>query len=88
MCTALPPQYRRVPVSVPSLGREPLHTAVVGPSADELEASGHGPSDPVLVLLHSFDSSSLEWRRTYPRLQEACGLPVVAIDLVGVRGAL
>uniref|UniRef100_A0A5B7BNR3 Putative monoacylglycerol lipase ABHD6 n=1 Tax=Davidia involucrata TaxID=16924 RepID=A0A5B7BNR3_DAVIN len=35
-----------------------------------------------LVLLHCFDSSCLEWRCTYPLLEEA-GLEVWAVDILG-----
>ncbi|KAJ7971064.1 alpha/beta-Hydrolases superfamily protein [Quillaja saponaria] len=35
-----------------------------------------------VVLLHCFDSSCLEWRRTYPLLEEA-GLEAWAIDVLG-----
>ncbi|KAI8534102.1 hypothetical protein RHMOL_Rhmol10G0062400 [Rhododendron molle] len=38
-------------------------------------------TDPV-VLLHCFDSSCLEWRRTYPLLEDA-GLEVWAVDVLG-----
>jgi len=38
-------------------------------------------TNPV-VLLHCFDSSCLEWRRTYPLLEEA-GLEVWAVDVLG-----
>ncbi|XAR51665.1 2-hydroxy-6-oxonona-2,4-dienedioate hydrolase [Bertholletia excelsa] len=38
-------------------------------------------ANPV-VLLHSFDSSCLEWRCTYPLLEEA-GLEVWAVDVLG-----
>ncbi|ONM25041.1 alpha/beta-Hydrolases superfamily protein, partial [Zea mays] len=37
--------------------------------------------DPV-VLLHGFDSSVLEWRYTYPLLEEA-GLEAWAVDILG-----
>ncbi|XP_044968385.1 uncharacterized protein LOC123428260 isoform X2 [Hordeum vulgare subsp. vulgare] len=38
-------------------------------------------NDPV-VLLHGFDSSCLEWRYTYPLLEEA-GLEAWAVDILG-----
>jgi hypothetical protein len=83
-------QMRRLTVNLPELAlAEPpagaLRTLVVGPTSEELEAVGYPLDAPVLLLLHSFDSSSLEWRRTYPRLAAAAGVPVVAVDLVGVR---
>ncbi|KAL9246329.1 hypothetical protein vseg_019876 [Gypsophila vaccaria] len=40
-----------------------------------------GNTDPV-VLLHGFDSSCLEWRYTYPLLEEA-GLETWAFDILG-----
>ncbi|KMT08944.1 hypothetical protein BVRB_6g136590 isoform A [Beta vulgaris subsp. vulgaris] len=40
-----------------------------------------GNTDPI-VLLHGFDSSCLEWRYTYPLLEEA-GLESWAIDILG-----
>ncbi|XP_021756897.1 uncharacterized protein LOC110721970 [Chenopodium quinoa] len=40
-----------------------------------------GKTDPI-VLLHGFDSSCLEWRYTYPLLEEA-GLESWAIDILG-----
>ncbi|KAJ9527729.1 hypothetical protein QJQ45_000417 [Haematococcus lacustris] len=76
-------QMRRVPVNMPGQSFTPLRTAVVGPTGPELDAAGVAPDAPVLLLLHSFDSSSLEWRRLYPLLQQRAGLPVVAVDLLG-----
>lgn len=59
--SSFPPlQMRRVPVTVPSLGSLPLQTAVVGPTGEALDLMGVAKDAPVLVLLHSFDSSSLE----------------------------
>merc|ERR1712224_976915 len=41
------------------------------------------PADaPLLVLVHGFDSSSLEWRRLVPQL-EAVGIQVCAVDMLG-----
>ncbi|KAJ9528549.1 hypothetical protein QJQ45_020465 [Haematococcus lacustris] len=76
-------QMRRVPVNMPGQSFTLLRTAVVGPTGPELDAAGVAPDAPVLLLLHSFDSSSLEWRRLYPLLQQRAGLPVVAVDLLG-----
>lgn len=53
-------QMRRVPVKLASLPQQPLRTAVVGPVGEELTAAGCGPNDPVVVLIHSFDSRSVE----------------------------
>src|SRR5690349_18746423 len=77
-------QMRRVPVSIPSLMKDPLRTAVIGPTGDLLDAVGCAPDEPVMVLLHSFDSSSLEWRKLYPQLVDKAGMIVVAVDLIGV----
>ncbi|KAG1659785.1 hypothetical protein FOA52_015886 [Chlamydomonas sp. UWO 241] len=70
----------RAPVDVPSvrLG-EPLMTAFAGPTDAELAA--YPPDAPVVVCLHSFDSSCLEFRRLYPLL--APHAPTYALDLVG-----
>ncbi|KAG9157712.1 hypothetical protein Leryth_021225 [Lithospermum erythrorhizon] len=46
-----------------------------------LKPSVQNDANPV-VLLHSFDSSCLEWRCTYPLLEEA-GLETWAIDVLG-----
>lgn len=43
---------------------------------------GMSPMTPLVVLLHGFDSSCLEWRRFAPTL-EAQGLGVLAVDLLG-----
>ncbi|KAL8150222.1 hypothetical protein V2J09_020030 [Rumex salicifolius] len=40
-----------------------------------------GSTEPI-VLLHGFDSSCLEWRYTYPLLEEA-GLETWAVDILG-----
>lgn len=80
---AMARQMRRVPVKLNSLPQESLRTAVVGPTGAALDNLGLGSDDPVLVLLHSFDSSSLEWRRVYPQLTQSLDMPVVALDLVG-----
>ncbi|PIA63084.1 hypothetical protein AQUCO_00200838v1 [Aquilegia coerulea] len=56
-------------------------------SADSLIMSScvrpliHNETNPV-VLLHGFDSSCLEWRCTYPLLEEA-GLEIWALDVLG-----
>ena len=64
---------RRVPVQVPSLGRA-VATAFVGPAQ-------RTPGRPAFVLLHGFDSSSLEFRRLLPLLHSLGD--VYAVDLVG-----
>ncbi|MEW5305287.1 MAG: hypothetical protein WDW36_007839 [Sanguina aurantia] len=56
-----------------------VDTAFYGPSSEQLAAY---PSDaPAFVLLHSFDSSCLEFRRLVPLLSTQ--LPTYAVDLVG-----
>lgn len=64
---------QRVPLSVPGLGT--VQTAFVGPAAPTL-------GRPAFVLLHGFDSSSLEFRRFHPLLS-ALGSDVYAVDLAG-----
>lgn len=63
---------RRVPLHVPGLGE--VHTAYVGPAAPT-------PGRPAFVLLHGFDSSSLEFRRFHPLLSRVAD--VYAVDLAG-----
>lgn len=63
---------RRVPLEVPGLGT--AQTAVVGPPRRD-------PAKPAFVLLHGFDSSSLEFRRFHPLLSELGD--VYAVDLAG-----
>lgn len=46
-----------------------------------IRPSIQGKTNPV-VLLHGFDSSCLEWRRTYPLLEEA-GVESWAVDILG-----
>ena len=40
------------------------------------------PSDPAVVLIHGFSSSTLVWSRVFLRLAEA-GFRVIALDLLG-----
>lgn len=55
-----------------------VDTAFYGPSSEQLAAY---PADaPAFVLLHSFDSSCLEFRRLVPLLSKQ--LPTYAVDLV------
>ena len=74
-------RLKRVPVVVPNIraNGSPIWTAVAGPSAKELE--GYPRDAPVVIMLHSFDSSCLEFRRLHPLLLES--LPAYAVDLVG-----
>ena len=46
------------------------------------EAKHAGGAGPPLLLLHSFDSSLLEFRRLFPRLA-AAGAETWAVDLAG-----
>lgn len=63
---------RRTPLQVAGLGE--VQTAYVGPAAPDT-------SRPAFVLLHGFDSSSLEFRRFLPLLSQAAD--VYAVDLAG-----
>lgn len=63
---------RRTPLTVEGLGE--VQTAFVGPEAPS-------PSRPAFVLLHGFDSSSLEFRRFLPLLSQVAD--VWAVDLAG-----
>ena len=63
---------QRVSLEVPGLGA--VQTAYVGPAAPS-------PARPAFVLLHGFDSSSLEFRRFHPLLSQVGD--VYAVDLAG-----
>uniref|UniRef100_A0A7S3R5K7 AB hydrolase-1 domain-containing protein n=1 Tax=Dunaliella tertiolecta TaxID=3047 RepID=A0A7S3R5K7_DUNTE len=79
-------KMRREPVQVDSLAKQgegSVRTAVVGPTGAALDEAGVPTDAPVMVMLHSFDSSSIEWRRLYPMLEQNAGMPVVAVDLIG-----
>ena len=65
-------RYSMETVDVPSLG--PVRTAYVGPAAPSADR-------PAVVLLHGFDSSSLEFRRFHPLLSQVAD--VYAVDLAG-----
>ncbi|XP_015695425.1 uncharacterized hydrolase YugF-like [Oryza brachyantha] len=67
-------RIERVPVQT-GFSESPILSSCVRPL--EQQRSG----DP-LVLLHGFDSSCLEWRYTYPLLEEA-GLEAWAVDILG-----
>lgn len=67
-------RMRRVPVPVP-FEDEPVQTACAGPLSP-------GKKDkPPVVLLHGFDSSSLEFRRLFPLLEQHTD--TWAVDLIG-----
>lgn len=69
-------RMQRLAVEVPSY-KQPVLTAAVAPTEDE--RAKHAGSSPI-VMLHGFDSSSLEFRRLYPLLAEQT--QTWAIDLV------
>jgi pimeloyl-ACP methyl ester carboxylesterase len=79
----------RVPLPIPGLfgddDARPVDTAVVPPPPPPPSASSSSSSSlPPVVMLHGFDSSSLEFRRLHPRLaQEPHALEPWAVDLVG-----
>ncbi|KAJ3673104.1 hypothetical protein LUZ60_006478 [Juncus effusus] len=66
-------RIERVPVKIESTNT-PIMTSCVKPL--------HHLSKEPVVLLHSFDSSCLEWRYTYPLLEEA-GAETWAVDILG-----
>ena len=55
-----------------------VRTAFIGPQFKGTDTKGRSP--PIL-LIHGFDSSALEWRRTFPRLAEHAD--VYAVDVFG-----
>ncbi|CAN6212242.1 unnamed protein product [Urochloa humidicola] len=67
-------RIERVPVQTGFSG-SPILSSCVRPLKQQQDA------DPV-VLLHGFDSSCLEWRYTYPLLEEA-GHEAWAVDILG-----
>ena len=67
--------YSTVDLAIPGLPA-PVQTAFVGPS-DPKKAG----SDPPILLIHGFDSSAVEWRRTFPLL--AAQTRTYAIDVFG-----
>jgi pimeloyl-ACP methyl ester carboxylesterase len=83
----------RIPLEVPGLfgdGAAPavIDTAVVPPpaldaSSPSSSSSSSSPPTPPVVMLHGFDSSSLEFRRLHPRLAREHALEPHAVDLVG-----
>ncbi|KAH9618774.1 hypothetical protein KSS87_008061 [Heliosperma pusillum] len=66
-------RIERLPVQV-SFSDSCIMSSCIRPSIQ-------GKTNPV-VLLHGFDSSCLEWRSTYPLLEEA-GLESWAVDILG-----
>lgn len=69
-------RMQRAPIAVPSLPLDALPTAFVPPAGGHANA-GAAP----VVLLHGFDSSSLEMRRLHPLLE--ADVEAWAVDLVG-----
>ncbi|KAF6256954.1 Alpha/Beta hydrolase protein [Scenedesmus sp. NREL 46B-D3] len=79
---AMAARMQRTPVPIPSLPIPPLATAFVGPSETQKQQLRAISQDrPPVVLLHGFDSSSLEFRRLYPLLEPHT--ETYAVDLVG-----
>ncbi|KAJ6810819.1 uncharacterized protein M6B38_104820 [Iris pallida] len=66
-------RIQRVPVEV-SFSKSSIMSSCVKP----LQHKGTAP----IILLHGFDSSCLEWRYTYPLLENA-GLETWAVDILG-----
>jgi pimeloyl-ACP methyl ester carboxylesterase len=78
---AMAARMQRTPVPIPSLPIPPLATAFVGPSETQKQQLRAVSQDrPPVVLLHGFDSSSLEFRRLYPLLEPHT--ETYAVDLV------
>jgi hypothetical protein len=78
---AMAARMQRTPVPIPSLPIPPLATAFVGPSETQKQQLRAIAQDrPPVVLLHGFDSSSLEFRRLYPLLEPHT--ETYAVDLV------
>lgn len=74
-------RMQRTAVPIPSLPIPPLATAFVGPSEMQKQQLRAIAQDrPPVVLLHGFDSSSLEFRRLYPLLEPHT--ETYAVDLV------
>lgn len=71
---AIAARIRRLPVQT-SLTRKPIMTSCVKPSV-------HNKELPPVLLLHGFDSSCLEWKNTYPRLEKA-NIECWAFDILG-----
>jgi pimeloyl-ACP methyl ester carboxylesterase len=69
-------RMQRAPIAVPALPGGPLPTAFVPPSGEHSDGDA-----PPVVLLHGFDSSSLEMRRLHPLLESE--VEAWAVDLVG-----
>ncbi|KAF3323382.1 monoacylglycerol lipase ABHD6 isoform X2 [Carex littledalei] len=66
-------RIERVPVKIDSV-KSPIMSSCIKPVCQS--------SNAAVVLLHGFDSSCLEWRYTYPLLEEA-GVETWAIDILG-----
>ncbi|KAH7440337.1 hypothetical protein KP509_04G102800 [Ceratopteris richardii] len=67
-------RIRRLPVQT-SLSKSPIMTSCVKPTFFSKDL-------PPVVLLHGFDSSCLEWKNTYPRLEKA-NIECWAFDILG-----
>ncbi|KAK7400865.1 hypothetical protein VNO78_12173 [Psophocarpus tetragonolobus] len=75
LARSLAMRIQRLPVSV-RFSENPIMSSCVKPMMQNKE----NPNP--IVLLHGFDSSCLEWRYTYPLLEEA-GFETWAIDILG-----
>jgi hypothetical protein len=76
--------YRSTNIPIPGLP-DPVRTAFVGSAqstqSDDLSNGTARGQRPALLLIHGFDSSALEWRRTFPLLAEQ--VDTYAIDVLG-----
>eukprot|EP00271_Cylindrocystis_brebissonii_P008835 TRINITY_DN23344_c0_g1_i1.p1 TRINITY_DN23344_c0_g1~~TRINITY_DN23344_c0_g1_i1.p1 ORF type:complete len:411 (+),score=47.53 TRINITY_DN23344_c0_g1_i1:336-1568(+) len=73
-------RIERLPVQT-SFSPLPISTGCIPPTPRQTTSADEAASPPVL-LLHSFDSSCLEWRRLYPLLEEE-GIEAWALDILG-----
>ncbi|MCO5606169.1 hypothetical protein L7F22_060356 [Adiantum nelumboides] len=71
---AIASRIRRLPVQT-SLTENPIMTSCVKPRVLDQDL-------PPVLLLHGFDSSCLEWKNTYPRLERA-NIECWAFDILG-----
>jgi len=76
-CIAMAGKLQIAPVAMP----EEYANSDVGTCYARTEASA-GEGESVLLLLHGFDSSCLEWRRLLPEL-DAMGQEAWAVDILG-----
>lgn len=79
---AMAARMQRTALAIPSLPIPPLDTAYVGPSEAQQQQLRALTDRPPVLLLHGFDSSSLEFRRLYPLLEAQT--ETWAVDLVSI----